>query len=361
MGVHVSEFCNPSSQKIERRQINICRVLCIFFMMSVHVNPGLSADSVVTTGDYSLLGYLWGDVLGRASVAVLSFISGYLLWRSMRHTPLTTVALKKAQTLILPMLFWNTAFVVLVTIKAFFLGATSGYTEVFNAQGLDLLGAFTGITGPTANLSLFFLRDLFVSIMLLRLIAPVIERWPLAILFLLLVATLFDVLDPLIYRPAITFFVALGVVLAHKKGSLADLASLRAVSVSLVLILSVFILFEFLPIPAELEGSVKNILLRGALLVFLLVVTAWLARSSFGHFLEFFEERIYETYLSHVLLIGVLWSVWTALVGNALVLSYIIFFLLAPIFAMVAGRLLGTVIDLLPSFLQMIIRGKVKK
>lgn len=357
----IQELNNLSDQQIERRQINICRVLCIFFMMSVHVNPGLSADSVVTTGDYYLLGYLWGNVLGRASVAVLSFISGYLLWRSMRYTPLTTIAIKKAQTLILPMLFWNMAFVVLVIIKAYFLGAASGYTDIFNAQGLDLLGAFTGLTGPTANLSLFFLRDLFVSILLLRLIAPVIERWPLAILLLLTGATIFDALEPLVYRPAITLFAALGVVLAHNKLSLADLARLRFVSVSLVLMLSAFMLIEFLPMPVELDSNSKNILLRGALLVLLLVVTAWLARSSFGHFLEFFEERIYETYLSHVLIIGVLWSVWTALVGNALGSSYIIFFLLAPAFAMAGGRLLGAFIDFLPGFLQMIIRGKVKK
>ena len=48
----------------ESAQIRICRILCIFFMMSVHVYPGLSSPSVISTGDFAWIGSAWG-FLGR--------------------------------------------------------------------------------------------------------------------------------------------------------------------------------------------------------------------------------------------------------------------------------------------------------
>ena len=88
----------------ESTQIRNSRVPCIFFMMSVHVNPGLHTASVISTGSFAGLGAIWVDLLGRASVAALSFISGYLLIRTASGRTLTTVARRRFQTLIIPML-----------------------------------------------------------------------------------------------------------------------------------------------------------------------------------------------------------------------------------------------------------------
>ena len=106
----------------ESAQIGICRVLCIFFMMSVHVSPGLGQASLVSTGSLAWLGTLWGDFLGRASVAALSFISGYLLIRTAAEAPLASVARRRFRTLVVPMLSWTLIFCLLRIGKATALG-----------------------------------------------------------------------------------------------------------------------------------------------------------------------------------------------------------------------------------------------
>lgn len=140
---------------VEWGQIELTRVTCILLMMSVHVNPGELNPSFVNDGPAAWLGWLMIDVLGRASVAGLSFISGYLLFRSIDR-PLATIASGKFRSIIVPMLFWNALFVAAILMQSWVIGRPDADVERLSG---DWLAGLTGITGPTANVSLFFLRD----------------------------------------------------------------------------------------------------------------------------------------------------------------------------------------------------------
>lgn len=63
------------------RAIKICRVLCIFFMTYVHVNPGLPAWQGDIPQTTAVLGYGLSEVLGRSSVPALSILGGYSLFQ----------------------------------------------------------------------------------------------------------------------------------------------------------------------------------------------------------------------------------------------------------------------------------------
>ncbi len=348
----------------ESTQIRICRVLCIFFMMSVHVNPGLSNPSLVSTGSLALVGAVWGDFLGRASVAALSFISGYLLVRTVPEKSTGTVARRRFRTLLVPMLTWNLIFCLLQVGKALLLHRPE--ESVLLEPGTDLLAALTGLTGPTANLSLFFLRDLFVSALLVQVLRPALAAWPLAVLGLVAGIAVFDLAVPLVFRPSILFFVAAGAAYAMRAGTLAAWLTPRRVAGAVLAILAgmaaMALLVRVAPADAGLAPvvAVQDLLRRALLVVLTLGLSAALTGTRAGGWLVPLERRIFETYLLHVPLIGMLWVPWTRLVGGPQEPTYLLFFLLAPVAAIVGGIALGGLCNRAPPLLQTLLRGKVR-
>lgn len=341
---------------IERRQIGICRVLCIFFMMSVHVPPGLEQPSAVTAGTYALVGQVWGEFLGRASVATLSFISGYLLWRSLRGASLGTLAVRKSFTLIVPMLTWNVVMVALLAAAVALTGEEVARLSLDSAS--DILAAFTGLTGPTANLSLFFLRDLFVASLLVGLLASALGRFPVLTLAALVGVALFDLGEPLVFRPTILVFVAAGLVAAQRVERLAGLCRPRLVLPALATALAGYALVAAAPGLGEPGEEVLNLLLRSMLVLMVLPLALWLAGTDLGTGLLRLERRIFETYLIHLPLISVLWVPWRYASGPATAGAYVVFFALAPVAALAAAAVLGAIADRLPRSLQIALRGK---
>ena len=343
----------------ESAQIGICRVLCIFFMMSVHVNLGFGQASLVSTGSLAWLGTLWGDFLGRASVATLSFISGYLLVRTAAEAPLDSVARRRFRTLIVPMLIWNLLFCLLRIGKAVALGRPE---EILLLQPeSDPLALLTGVTGPTTNLSLFFLRDLFVSAILVWLLRPLLAARPLPVLAALAVVTVLDLAEPLVFRPSILLFAATGAAYATRSETLAaGLTRWRAVAAALGLAAGL-VLLSRLSHEAGPMRELVDLLRRSLLVVLTLAASAALAETRAARLILPLEGRIFETYLLHVPLIGMLWLPWTALVGGPEAGSYVLFFLLAPVAALAAGIGLGQLCDRAPPALQTLLRGKVRR
>lgn len=336
----------------EQRQIAICRVVCIFLMMSVHVPPGMGQPSVMTSGDFAWLGAVWADFLGRASVAALSFISGYLLVRTAATAPLATLAARRFESLIVPMLVWNLAYIGLGVAKGLALGVP------WEMDG-GPVAEMTGLTGPTANLSLFFLRDLFVSALLVRLALPVLARWPVAVLAGVLAVTAFDLAEPVVFRPSILFFVVAGAVFALRGLRLAEGWGVRRTLVAL-LVLGVAYgavrLSALHEVPAARE--LEDVLRRGTLVVASLAGGAALAETQIGVRIARLEADIYLTYLMHVIVISLLWVLWQPLMGEANAPVYVVFFLAAPVVALVAGQAAGRVCDRMPPWMQRLVRGK---
>ena len=340
----------------ESAQIGICRVLCIFFMMSVHVSPGFGQDSLVSTGSLAWLGTLWGGFLGRSSVATLSFISGYLLVRTAAEAPLASVARRRFRTLIVPMLSWSLLFCLLRIGKAVALDQPE---EILLLQPeSDPLALLTGLTGPTANLSLFFLRDLFVSALLVWLLRPLLAARPLPVLGALAVVTVFDLTQPLVFRPSILFFVAAGA--AHATRSETLTAGLTRTRATIGLAAGLLILSQMAPQAGPMQ-ELADLLRRSLLVVLTLATSAALADTRAARLILPLERRIFETYLLHVPLIGMLWLPWTRLVGGPEAGSYVLFFLLAPVAALAAGIGLGHLCDRAPPALQTLLRGKVRR
>lgn len=334
-------------------------------MFWVHVNPGLSNASVISTGELSAMGAVLGGWLGRASVAALSFISGYVMIGALRRDTPAGYAVKRFRTIVVPMLVWN-----LIYIAAQSLSWALDASEPRPVFDLAWLATeATGLLGPTANLSLFFLRDLFVAGCIAYALAPVLERAPGAVLACALVLALLDPVAPLLFRPTILLFLLAGLAAAQRRIALGALSRPRIAVPGIVLpaLLSLALSSQLgegtqaagaALDPAQIAAGLANILKRVALVFAVFLVTRWLARGPLRSPLMRLEPGMFTAYLCHVIFIGTLWMVWRGLVGDEHAPSYALFFLAAPFAALAFGQALDAVLRRCPGVLQRLLRGR---
>jgi hypothetical protein len=344
----------------ESRLIETLRVFCVIAMMWVHVNPGLSAPSAVTSGDYALFGAVFGNTLGRVSVALLSFVSGYLIWHRSRTVPLPRFAASRFRSVVVPMLVWSALFILFAVMKEPLTGVMAQKIEGIDLDAESLANAWAGITGPTANLSLFFLRDLFVCSLFLRAALPLVARAPFAVAAVVLVVAHGRTLEPLIFRGPILQFLVFGAVAARLGYTMNGLAR-PLVALPLGYLLSVASLaaagqpvsplLHALSLPAlALRAGVSFLLL--AFTRALMAGTRWLALHRLG-------RHAYLAYLMHVPLFGIFWVFWRSLVGGPSDSSYVIFFLAGPVVAFAAAVPVGLLLDRAPRAVQIALRGRI--
>ncbi len=343
----------------ESRQIEILRVLCITAMMWVHVNPGLSTPTIVSTGDYWLIGAVLGNTLGRISVSLLSFVSGYLIWDTLRQETFGRLALRRFRTVMIPMLVWSAIFLILASAKEALTGDDADAIARLHLRPWPLFNAWSGVAGPTANQSLFFLRDLFVATLILHAALPLIERVPVLAALAILVVTANDTLAPVIFRSSILQFLFFGAISARLGYTIAGLSRpLVALSLGYLMTVTGYAAVGDPGIP-ELQVLHLSHLLQRAGVGFLLLAYA-------AAFLALFPRTEVATlgrhaflaYLMHVPLNGILWVIWRALVGDGDQTSYLIFYLGAPVAVFVIASGLGRFLDRAPPMLQLLLRGK---
>lgn len=343
----------------ESRQIEILRVLCITCMMWVHVNPGTSTLSVVNSGAYAQLGWFLADVLGRTSVSTLSFISGYLLWNGHLQRPFHDFVSRQFRNIVVPMIVWGSIFLLLALLKDFAHSRPSVLTHLA-VSPLGFLDAVFGISGPTANQSLFFLRDLFVSSLLLKLMLPAIRRVPLLTAALVTLVAAHGEIAPLIFRPTILLFLTLGAVAARRGQTIANLSRLRVAVPSAVVIAAVFVAVEMMTTQSLAQSpEIVGILRRLGLAMMALAVSGLLVRKL--HFVRLapIGRHMYLCYLAHLPVMGIAWTIWTATVGGPMDDSYVLFFVMAPIACVMLAAAAGPLLDHAPVLAQRLLRGKV--
>ena len=334
--------------------ILICRVLCIFLMMAVHFGPGHHEPTALNSGPLAALGLVWIDYLSRASVAVLSVISGYLL--AGTRSNLSALASAKAQALILPMMAWNLVF---IGIKI--LAAAAGVGAAISVQGpVEALSLVTGALGQTANPSLFFLRDLFVASLIVYLVLPLLTRpqilVPTMVITLFAAESVLDLSHPVIFRPTILLFVALGALLRCQGATLTDLSSPRIVLPMVGVTLGLWMGLSVQDSP-DLQ-ALANVMKRMSLVFLMFYVARYLVGTRAGHWIGQSAALAFPTYLCHAILFGVIWIGYRSIGGDAMGWQYVTLLAAAPFVAFAAGAALTRIARALPSALQIALTGR---
>lgn len=128
----------------------------------------------------------------RATVPLLTVVSGYLVFTSGLHrTPLRLLR-KKTSSILLPLIVWNAPLVALIfLVQAYALSSHAFSATLYPFDLQQWLNALIGLQAPPVNYPLFFLRDLFVLSLLSPLFGLFLQRAP--YLGLLAVLTVFYV------------------------------------------------------------------------------------------------------------------------------------------------------------------------
>ncbi|SCW67309.1 succinoglycan biosynthesis protein ExoH [Rhizobium mongolense subsp. loessense] len=190
------------------------RIVLISGIVFVHI-PFDPANTPFngTYGFFDWLRVFLSEALFRVGVPCLSAISGYLLFRGGTEgfNYVKTVR-TKAQTVFLPFLIWNTAFFI-AALAMLSVGIGDGYVvSPWTASVRGLLSQLFAAEEFPTNIPLYFLRDLFVCILLSPLLAWLIRRIPLLTLStLLLLALIPEMSLYIVIKRSILFSFAFGI------------------------------------------------------------------------------------------------------------------------------------------------------
>lgn len=320
--------------------------MCIMGIVYVHAWTGLDGSALAGVNDtpQGMLRWALIDLLGRASVPLLSIISGWLVAGSLaRRNKWRPFIIGKARTIVAPMVLWNAIAILLVS-GAAWAGWILAPLPTSWAWTIDEL---LPILRPNdINVQTPFLRDLFLCMVA----APLLTRLPSAALGAIAALTLGWAVSGfsfvLMFRPAILLFFIVGI-LARRH----DLAAWAA-SRPIILVAGAYVLFAAFQIWLEVAGidrGVNNpVLLASADLVMRFTTAlffwaiAWrLATSRFAATLLRFEPYAFLMFCSHLIMMwlgGPLIGTLTGPLGSPF---YPAFLLLQPILVLGATLLLG--------------------
>lgn len=342
--------------------MRIARVLCILALVYVHTPPyarGAPVELISADGLY----WIWRELSGRTSVALLSIFSGLLVVRLGQSKAWSVNMRKKVRTLIIPLLLWN----LLALAKNFAESRGQDLPELF-----DLPRLLLALDGNPALTPTYFLRDVFVCNLLIVPLMFGARRAAAATGLLLLGNAVFGIDGKLFLNDAIPLFFFLGLLIGIGAMS-ADRLPMSAVrgpgrgtiaaSVAVTLMLAgasgSYLLagaggaWEYLQHLSDVVGR-----LGGALLFWTMAdrVSSSRAASRIGAF----EPVIFFLFCSHPISLGAAWIVAQVAHVRYATASYFLFFVATPFIALAAGVVgLAVLRRIAPWLLTALVGGRI--
>jgi succinoglycan biosynthesis protein ExoH len=297
------------------------RILLICGIVFVHVphdpdtSPFLGAN-----GWFDWLRVFLGDSLFRIGVPCLSMISGYLLLRKgFASFDYGKVVRSKALTVLLPFLLWNLG-LFLVALALQRIDITTGYLpDLWGSSFRDLMTYAFASEGLPINVPLYFLRDLFVCILLSPILLFLLRRAAmptLVVLFLLAVVP--DLNLVIVIKRSILFSFALGMHLALRKADLKALdrfalpGSIATLAAAVALSVAIYMSGPEFPWSVDLSRNVLSVV--GAFGVWMLSSIA--IKTRLGQRLAATGSLSFWVFCAHYPLLVLMWMVWNR-VGTA--------------------------------------------
>jgi succinoglycan biosynthesis protein ExoH len=291
------------------------RILLICGIVFVHVpHDPVTGPFVGANGWFDWLRVFLGDSLFRIGVPCLSMISGYLLLRKgFASFDYRKIVASKAMTVFLPFLLWNLGlFCVALALQR--IDITIGYLpDLWGSSFRDLLTFGLAAEGLPINVPLYFLRDLFVCILLSPVLLFLLRRAAiptLAVLFLLAVIPELDLV--IVIKRSILFSFALGMHLALRQADLKALdrfalpGSIATLVAALALSVVMYWTGPEAPWGVDLARNLLSIV--GALGVWMLSSIA--IRSALGKRLAATGSLSFWVFCVHYPLLVMMWMVW---------------------------------------------------
>jgi hypothetical protein len=365
--------------------IRFGRVACIILMMFTHVRPYPAFWYMPRFGwwDY---GWHWvyaffSLYVGKASVPLLGLISGWLLGTQYK-APWWKTAQKKARTILLPLFIWNAVLLFIMMSLPWF---EPGWPRP--ADGWGWFFKFFPLQDYPTNSPLYFMRDLFLCMLLAPVLLWFFDRFGRRAMIGLLALTIAFASLPyegwvwqdwvpgiggkpvwlLLTRPVILPTFVTGLILARRGIDIraprffnqwAALAAAAWLLLELPMLVPVSrMYFAWLPI----VGHVPEIITRYALAYLLWWVVAHVALRPFGRQVARLEPYIFFIFCTHHIVYLTLATEFDGRgVRNAIAPIYPLYFFLQPLIAVSVGLAFYKLMSLLsPTLLGWVTGGRV--
>lgn len=330
----------PAVPPLVSDRVRIARVLCIFFMMFVHVQPGIMENiQDRDTPVFDFVYFVFTRLLGLSSVSLLSVVSGYFIVASLLKTGPLTLARSKFRTLIVPLMAWN---LVMLTLLVAYGLMTDTWRDMPDPTLHGWVNALFAVTEWPLDVPLWFLRDLFVCCLLAPFLYQGLKRFALPTMALLILYTLFGEDLYLLQRPQLLLFFSLGMWLriAGTDTAIIDRVSLF-LTAGLAVMVTVFITIRVQNILiSEMNDQLRltlDTLLRITMASGFWVLTSLIRHSGFATVLMRLEPYSFVLFCSHAILFNFAGIVFRRMFGDYGSGLFPITFFILPFLAMLCA------------------------
>ncbi|MFK7995598.1 MAG: acyltransferase [Granulosicoccus sp.] len=333
-------------------RINAARVICIVMMMYVHVPSGQQTGGGVATASSTRLDHWLESILiegpGRASAALLSVVSGYLIVFTLSRVDVSVLGLyvRRFKSIVMPMFFW--ALLTCCVYSVLDQGSGSFVDSAVTWHDKLNLVLFVYEMPFGATMHLAFLRDLFVCVLLSPLLLWALKRLPMVTLGSLGLVYLFEHSGNLyiVLRPLVIFGFTAGMLLALKQVRLDRLDEYWAWFLTMTGVFAVLVVWANAGLlnPVESYLAERNVSLKESILYPLCrlfgSLTIWctlplLKSTQRARLVSWFTPYLFVAFCSHFLVLSVLFNgIWVPLAGDRESYVYLIWFLSAPFVAL---------------------------
>jgi hypothetical protein len=355
--VDVDTKVDSQSTAADSDIMQIARVLCIYFMIHVHLFPGF--DVIVLPEWLDPFRIIFADIFGRASVPLLSIISGYLAMSSFSKRGYGGAIGRKALTLMSTLAMWN-VLAIAMAVTAWHLVATQtdAYLELTSATLPQVVYSLLfSLDNGSLQVSHAFLRDLFMCFALMPIIQIYCERLNPLLGMALLCAFIYVVgIEPIIYRENILICFVAGIYLQQIGFKLSSIERWA------LLILPAFLFFAWIELSGRLEfyefHDVVQLAKRFVVASTILLASTWLAKTFLRHFLLKVSQPVFLVFLCHNLVFGVIWTAWSMVMGREIDSTYAIYLFGAPLLTWLGAFVVYPYLLRLPTAVRIPLIGK---
>lgn len=301
------------SQQELSQVIRLARPLLILFICLAHTPyiSGYLSEHSQPLDIASLFPVILKDFFARGGVPILSVISGYLVVHSFKKYTYVDFLRNKFTRLMVPFMVWNAIALALMVIAAPFVGG-----ETFNGV-MDYISAIFGFQRLPINPPTYFLRDLFLMMVLAPLIHVLCKKiWVLLTAVVVYIFIFWNqpgitfYIDgtaiPLTFRADSILFFTLGYFLALHNIQIPRFSGYNSIA-SFILITVIGVFTSMLLTATNPSGGIYVIgrALIGALFVLIAPAIFWgllaIRSNIFGRLLERLSPYSFTLFLTHIL------------------------------------------------------------
>jgi succinoglycan biosynthesis protein ExoH len=332
------------------RRISVARYLMIIGVVILHIPPYKPLSEYGTTAFEVLRGTLTYGFF-RATVPVLTAISGYFVFSSVLDRDVPKLLSKKTATLLLPLLLSNLPLLlVLFAMQRYGLATHQFSVTAYPFNWNNWLNAGMGLFGLPLNYPTHFLRDLFALSLLAPLMGILLRKTPYLGLLLVLAVYWFNLDASLVLRNSMLVTFYLGGLAAVRKWDLRRLdpfaPGLLAAFATMAVAIVVFHIHN-----REWFSLVSPFLVWPSM--------ALIVDSRIGRLLLRYSKASFFTFLAHGPLLIAAWILFSKYCAG---LPYVVFWLVTPLIV-VPLCVLGHVVllNLLPRLSVVLLGRRIAK